>query len=296
MSATASGYHRVEQVMGLPVSLHLADSGPPADRHAELADDVFAWLRHVDAVFSTWRPESAISRLARSAAGLSDVDPEVAPILARCADLWRDTDGYFDAYATGALDPSGYVKGWAVQVASDRLAAAGAGNHQLNAGGDLVARGRPEPGRGWRIGIQHPFDPGAVAWILEGTDLVVATSGDYARGTHVTDPHTGRPATGLRSVTVVASAGGGSGGQLDLGTADAYATAAFAMGTAGLDWLARHTYPRGTLTDDAGRPVTAHCAVVTADGHAFTSPGLPLAADAESNVGETRWEHPHRRL
>jgi thiamine biosynthesis lipoprotein len=251
--------HRVEQVMGLPVSLHLADPAPPAPRCAELADQVYAWLRHVDAVFSTWKPDTPVSRLARGEVALSDVDGEIAGVLDRCADLWRDTDGYFDVYAGGALDPSGYVKGWAVQRASDLLTAAGAGNHQLNAGGDLVARGRPEPGRDWRIGIQHPSYPQALAWVVTGVDLVVATSGDYARGGHVLDPHTGAPATGLRSVTVVTGVD-----RLDLGTADAYATAAFAMGRSGAAWLAR----RGDL----------ECAVVTADGRAFTTPGLPVAA------------------
>jgi thiamine biosynthesis lipoprotein len=62
-------------------------------------------------------------------------------------------------------------------------------------------------------------------------ELAVATSGAYARGEHIVDPHTGRPPSGILSVTIVGR---------ELATADAYATAAFAMGP-GLapHWTAR---------------------------------------------------------
>lgn len=109
-------------------------------------------------------------------------------MLARCADLWGDTDGYFDAYATGRWDPSGYVKGWAAQVASDRLVAAGAGQHCLNAGGDVRVRGHSSSGQPWRIGVRHPWDASATCLVLTGTDLAVATSGVYERGHHVLIP------------------------------------------------------------------------------------------------------------
>jgi thiamine biosynthesis lipoprotein len=81
----------------------------------------------------------------------------------------------------------------------------------------------------WRIGIQHPFDRGAVAAVVHATDLAVATSGTYDRGEHIIDPHTGRPPEGLSSVTICGP---------DLGTADAYATAAFAMGRQAPRWTA----------------------------------------------------------
>ncbi|GAA5189116.1 FAD:protein FMN transferase [Rugosimonospora acidiphila] len=239
---------RVEHVMGMPVSLQLPDL-PTA---GALAEEAFGWLRHVDAVFSTYREDSEVSRLNRGE--IRSPGPEVAAVLDRCADLWRQTDGYFDVYATGRLDPSGYVKGWAVQVASDRLVAGGAADHFLNAGGDLCARGRAAPGAGWRVGVQHPFEPDGVAWVLEVTDRAVATSGRYARGNHIIDPRTGRPATALASVTVLGP---------ELGTADAYATAAFAMGEAGLGWLARLD----------GHP----SAVITTDGRAYRSDDLPVA-------------------
>jgi FAD:protein FMN transferase len=247
-----SGLRRVEQVMGTAISLELAGD-LPYPKLSLLADEVFGWLRLVDERFSTYRPASEVCRLDRGELRVEDCAADVRWVLDRCAWLWRETDGYFDAYATGRLDPSGYVKGWAVQVASDRLLGAGLADHCLNAGGDIRVRGHPEPGQPWRIGIRHPWEATAVCWVLAGTDLAIATSGTYERGTHVVDPRSGIPATALRSVTVVGA---------DLGSADAYATAALAMGTAGLDWLA------GLDGYES--------AVVTEDGRLFRSEGLPV--------------------
>ncbi|BCJ63550.1 FAD:protein FMN transferase [Polymorphospora rubra] len=255
------GLRRVEQVMGTAVSLDLAD--PLASSTLDdLADGVFAWLRLVDARFSTYLDDSEVCRLDRGALSTADASDDLRAVLGRCAELWGETDGYFDAYATGRLDPSGYVKGWAVQVASDRLLAAGAANHCLNAGGDVRVRGHASSGRPWRIGVRHPWHATKVAWVLAGTDLAVATSGVYERGHHVVDPRTGRAARGLRSVTVVGR---------DLGVADAYATAAVAMGRAGADWLAGR----------AGH----ECAVVADDATCLRSAGLPVVVDGAGGAG-----------
>ncbi|SBT65122.1 thiamine biosynthesis lipoprotein [Micromonospora sediminicola] len=229
--------------MGTAISLDLADELPAAVLH-ELAEDTFDWLREVDARFSTYRDDSEVCRLDRGELALADASDHLRAVLECCADLWSATDGFFDAYATGRLDPSGYVKGWAAQVASDRLLAAGAPNHCVNAGGDVRVRGHTATGEPWRIGVRHPWDPAATCLVLTGTDLAVATSGVYERGHHVVDPRRGTPAVGLRSVTVVGP---------DLGLADAYATAAVAMGEPGIAWLDRLPTPwqHAVVTDTA---------------------------------------------
>ncbi|KKJ95326.1 FAD:protein FMN transferase [Micromonospora sp. HK10] len=229
--------------MGTAISLDLADDLPAGTLHA-LAEETFGWLREVDARFSTYREDSEVCRVDRGELRPAEASADLRAVLARCADLWRETDGAFDAYATGRLDPSGYVKGWSAQVASDRLVAAGAPNHCLNAGGDVRVRGHSATGTPWRIGIRHPWDPTATCLVLAGTDLAVATAGNYERGHHVIDPHRGVPARGLRSVTVVGA---------DLGVADAYATAAMAMGEAGIGWLDRLPAPwqHAVITDNA---------------------------------------------
>ncbi len=245
----------VEHVMGTTVSIELVEDRP-ADELRELIADVCAWLHEVDARFSTYKPDSEVSRLRRGEITAADFSPDLRHVLSVCADLWRDTDGWFDAYAAGPLDPSGYVKGWSVEVASARLLAAGSTSHYINAGGDIRMRGRHPDGVPWRVGIRHPWEADKLSWVLAVTDGAVATSGTYERGDHVINPRTGQPAKGLRSVTVVGP---------DLALADAYATAALAMGEAGLPWLAK-------LATDG-----YDSAVVTDDGRAFSSAGLPAA-------------------
>lgn len=213
---------RIEHVMGMPVRVDIRD--PDVDRTA--VDDVFAWLRLVDATFSTYRRHSEISRLGRGELARADAHPHVRALLDRCEELRVETDGAFDVRAplAGALDPSGLVKGWAIERAAALLETAGAHRFLVDAGGDVTLRGGP-----WRVGIRHPHRRDRLAAVLTLRDGAVATSGAYERGPHIVDPFTGRAATGALSVTIVGP---------DLGTADAYATAAFAMGERGPAWTA----------------------------------------------------------
>jgi thiamine biosynthesis lipoprotein len=197
--------------MGMPVTV-VCDGGE---------EQVFAWLRWVDATFSTYREDSEICRIDRGELALRDADPDVRAVLARCDRLRVATGGYFDARAAGRLDPSGLVKGWAV----DRAAALLRGRFLIDAGGDVLVRGGP-----WRVGVRHPLEHDLLCAALELSDAAVATSGAYERGEHVLDPVGGGPARGALSVTVVAPS---------LGRADAYATAAFAMGRGGPAWTTR---------------------------------------------------------
>jgi thiamine biosynthesis lipoprotein len=212
----------VRHIMGMPIGIDVRDDGIDVE-------PAFAWLRQVDATFSTYRDDSEIARLDRGELTLAECSPEVDEVLTHCLELERATGGYFSARPAGRLDPSGLVKGWAVAAAADRLAAAGARSFCINAGGDVVARGRPEPDARWRIGIRHPTELDRLAAVVEVEDLAVATSGEYEQGAHILDPHTGAPPAGLLSVTIAGP---------DLGTADAYATAAFAMGADGPAWTA----------------------------------------------------------
>jgi thiamine biosynthesis lipoprotein len=229
------------------------------DQRSSPADAIgaaVAWLRDVDAEFSTYRPDSAVSRFDRGELLPSTASDDMRWIIQRCELLKRETGGFFDAYANGPFDPSALVKGWAVQRAADGLRAAGIQRFCVTAGGDVVAHGRPDAERPWRIGVRHPHDARAVARIVEADgDLGVATSGLYERGDHIVDPTSGRTPEGVLSVTVVGP---------DLGTADAYATAAFAMGTDGPGW---------TLGLDGYEAMT-----ILEGEIVLTTPGFPVAA------------------
>src|SRR5437660_266794 len=181
-----SDLRRVEEVMGTMISVDVRDA-PDAD--APL-DEMFNWLRWVDDTFSTYEQDSPISRLGRGEISLDDCVNDVALVLDMCETLRAATGGYFDARASGALDPSGLVKGWSVERASGILVSHGLARHCINAGGDVRVRGEPEPGRPWGIGVVHPFDRESLTIVVEGCDIAVATSGAAERGAHVYDPHT----------------------------------------------------------------------------------------------------------
>ena len=225
---------RVEQIMGMPIVIDARGvaSGHPA------VEAAFGSLRDADRVFSTYRPGSDVCRLNRGEITVAEAHPDLADVLNRCADLNVLTNGYFDIHGIlprspaepDPVDPSGLVKGWAVERAGAILDAAGVRTWCINAGGDVLLRGHPEPEEGWRVGIRHPFEHERVAAVVEIEDAAVATSGAYERGEHVLDPHTGLPPAGVLSVTIVGP---------ELAVADAYATAVFAMGRDGARWAGR---------------------------------------------------------
>ncbi|MHB8643044.1 MAG: FAD:protein FMN transferase [Gaiellaceae bacterium] len=221
MMVALPGVRRIEHVMGMPVIVDVRDDAGDAVIDPVL-DSLFAWLRFVDATFSTYKGDSEISRLNRGELALEDTHSDVRWVLERCEDLRVETDGYFDANADGSLDPSGLVKGWSIERAAGILEHAGLRNFALNAGGDIAVRGGALPEDDmWRVGIQHPLQRDKIAATVAISDGAIATSGEYERGQHVLDPHTRRPPEGVLSVTIVGP---------DLATADAYATAAFARG------------------------------------------------------------------
>lgn len=221
-----------EEVMGTVFSFDVRGGDPDAVRAALGA--AVAGLHRVDEVFSTYREDSQVSRLAREEIGVGDCDPEVAEVLELAAEAERVSDGWFSTRYRGLLDPTGIVKGWSAERAARALARVpGVSGVSVNGGGDVQMTGAPEPTRAWRVGIADPLRPGGLAAVISAAgaaELAVATSGTAERGAHIVDPRTGRSAvTDLVAVTVVGPR---------LTWADCWATAAFAMGSrAGLAWL-----------------------------------------------------------
>jgi thiamine biosynthesis lipoprotein len=225
----------VEQIMGLPISVHLrgdslAGSGAvqPAVERAVAA--VFAELREVDALFSTYRPDSQVSAINRGALGPDDYHPWLRTVIDLCREARERTDGYFDAWLPGPgagavrFDPSGLVKGWAVERAASHLRDLDPLDFCLNAGGDIVVSGE------WKVGVENPTDPGRLLATLTVVDGAVATSGSAHRGGHIVVPRTGAAAQGVAAVTVTGQS---------LTWADVLATAAVARGVRVVDWIAR---------------------------------------------------------
>lgn len=238
-----------ETVMGTVVTFDVRDRAPAA----AAIDTACRWLHDVDRTFSTYRPDSAIRRLDRGELLPMNADEDVDRVLNACAALHRESRGAFDVRATGRLDPSAYVKGWAAQRAATILEHHGLRHFQINAGGDVVVRGDAErPDEGWRIGIRHPTEPDRVAGVAHLRNTAIATTARYERGDHVVFAVARRPADDVSSVTVVAD---------DLGWADAWSTALFAAGTDRLALL-------DTRTDLEAMIVAGETVTIT--------PGFPL--------------------
>lgn len=219
----------VEQVMGMPVSVHLrGEVGSPAADAA--VAQVFAHLRKVDEVFSTWREDSELSRALRGDLDPRDAHPWLAQVRELCTVAELRTGGLFSAHtADGSYDPTGLVKGWAVEGAAAHLAHVPGISFCLGAGGDLVAgSGYGAAPATWRIGIEDPNDRSRVAATVELTRGGLATSGTAARGAHILDPRSGR---------VVDRAGSASVWGPTLLWADVWATALFVDPVAGVEAL-----------------------------------------------------------
>lgn len=223
----------VEQIMGMPISVHLR--GPdPVGAGSEAVQAVFAQLREVDRVFSTWKADSEVSRLQRGELDVTQCAPEVREVVQLCAEAKERTEGWFDAWLPGPnggprrFDPTGLVKGWAIERAGDLLAAVPEHDFLINAGGDITVGCHRTDTPPWTIGIENPADRSRLVATAPLRTGGVATSGTAARGAHILDPTTGLPATALGSVTVIGPS---------LMWADVYATAAFARGPACADWL-----------------------------------------------------------
>jgi thiamine biosynthesis lipoprotein len=242
----------VEHVMGMPISLALRG------RHTDDAAARAAWaqvmtgLREADRVFSTYRPDSAVSLLARGDIDLEDCPPEVAEVLA-LADLARiSSGGAFDVRRPGpdggiVLDPSGVVKGWAVEQAARALTDLADTDFCLSAGGDMTCRTVDPDGRPWRIGVEDPADPRRLLAVVPVFTGAVATSGTAHRGQHLVDARTGLPPAGVASVTVIAGS---------LTWADVDATAAYAQGRDAARWLETRPGRSGLVVWDDGTTTT----------------------------------------
>jgi FAD:protein FMN transferase len=194
----------------------------------ETVRSVEAELDRIDRLFSTYRPDSQIARLNAGQIRLADCSPEVREVLAACADAERRTAGWFTARYAAGIDPTGIVKGWAIQRASDLLIAAGSTCHAINGGGDVLVVADPAADEPWRIGVPAGLGPDYPLRVLADHNFATATSGNSERPGEIRSPFTGTPSLTWSTFSVWGP---------DIVEADALATAAVAMGRTAVEWL-----------------------------------------------------------
>lgn len=226
--------------MGMPITLEVADGSVT---QADL-DFVFAYFTSVDERFSTYKETSEVSQINRGELRPAQYSEDMKTILALSEQTKKETNGYFDIEHDGIIDPSGIVKGWAIQHGAHLLKARGLRNFYIDAGGDIQVAGTKD-GHPWRVGIRNPFNRAEHVKILALTDEGIATSGTAIRGQHIYDPyHPDRPLVDVMSISVIGP---------NVYDADRFATAAFAMGTKGIAFIAKLAGFEGYMIDAHAR-------------------------------------------
>jgi thiamine biosynthesis lipoprotein len=223
--------------MGMPVTLEVVDETATE----QSLEEVFAYFDYIDRKFSTYKEESEISAINRGELALENASADMQTVFALAEQTKRETDGYFDIRRNGAIDPSGLVKGWAIQNAAEIFRRNGFRNFYVDAGGDVQVAGKNNRGKEWRVGIRNPFDMNEIVKVLAVSDCGVATSGTYVRGQHIYNPKSGAASIPeIVSLTVIGA---------NIYEADRFATAVFAMGREGIAFVERLDGFEGYMID-----------------------------------------------
>ena len=226
--------------MGMPITIEVLDSSVTQDD----LDKVFAYFVSVDDIFSTYKDTSEISKINRGELSAAQYSEDMKTILALSEETKKDTCGYFDIQHNGIVDPSGIVKGWAIQNAAHMLEAWGFRHFYVDAGGDIQVSGNKD-GRPWRVGIRNPFNRTENVKVLALTNCGIATSGTAIRGQHIYDPYNrDTMLLDVASITVIGP---------NIYQADRFATAAFAMGKKGIQFIEKLVGFEGYMIDAHAR-------------------------------------------
>jgi len=236
----------VRHLLGMPFSIHVRGHDALDPAMDEQVTAALGVVRDVDRRFSPFRPDSEISLFNGGLLSLENASPELRELVSLCEQARTATGGAFDAELPDArgrrrLDPSGLLKGWAVERAAAALGPVAGHDWVVSAGSDLMIS--CVPGSSWRVGIQDPADPTRLLRVLELSAGAVATSGSARQGARIVHAASGEPADGVRAVTVV--------GPSPVWT-DAFATAGVVKGTGAFAWLSALPGYEGAVVERDG--------------------------------------------
>jgi thiamine biosynthesis lipoprotein len=225
--------------MGMPVTLDIVDATPDA------LEKIFNYFTSIDERFSTYKTDSEISKINRGEIKPDEYSLDMQEVFELSEQTKHDTNGYFDIKTPeGLIDPSGLVKGWAINNAANLLLEQGYKNFWVEAGGDIQTSGMNDMGKEWSVGIRNPFAPEEIIKIIYPQGRGVVTSGNYIRGNHIYNPLTNSEAmSDMVSITVIGP---------NVYEADRYATAAYAMGTKGIQFIEHLSGFEGYAIDSKG--------------------------------------------
>lgn len=227
-------------MMDMPITIEITD----LVRTESIFREVFNYFKYIDDKFSTFKEKSEITKVNNGLLKKDKWSRDMKEVIRLCERTKKETNGYFDISKDGKLDPSGLVKGWAVYNAADYLKKEGFKNFYVEAGGDIQAYGRNKENSEWTIGIRNPFNRNEIVKVLRVSDKGVATSGTYIRGQHIYNPFKRKEEIkDIVSLTVVGP---------NVFEADRFATAAFAMGKEGINFIENLSGFEGYMIDSKG--------------------------------------------
>lgn len=231
-------------IMGMPITVEILES-PDGKRSESTLEKVFDYFIYVDRKFSTYKEDSEIMRINRKEILPEDYSQDMREILVLAEKTKAETDGYFDIVnKNGIMDPSGVVKGWSISRASEIIEKDGFKNYYVDAGGDIQIGGVNKENKAWKIGIENPFKPGEIIKTVFLNNQGIATSGTYLRGQHIYNPKDkDKEITEIVSLSVIGK---------DILEADRFATPAFAMGKAGINFIENVKGLEGYMVDNKG--------------------------------------------
>lgn len=231
--------------MAMPVTVTIAKQNEADDEEKYLAkvDEVFVYFNHIDQTFSPFITTSEISLINQKNLEPVDASIEVQNILNLCEISKLETNGYFNVYRNGKLDPSGIVKGWAIYQGAEILKKAGFENYYVEIAGDIQVSGHPDSEPSWKIGIRSPFNFNEIIKIVYLNNEGIATSGSYMLGNHIYNSVDNQKLNEIVSLTVIGP---------NVYEADRFATAAFAMGSRGIEFIENYPGLEGFAIDHTG--------------------------------------------
>ena len=231
---------QTRSIMGMHITIEIIDSQVTIKD----IEAIFNYFVSIDTVFSPYKKTSEVSQINDGRVKPQDMSNEMKHILYLAEKTKKETQGFFDIYQNGRLDPSGIVKGWAIWQASLMLEKKGFKNFYVDAGGDVQVKGKNAEGQPWVIGIQNPFNLTEIVKVIALENKGIATSGTAIRGQHIYNPH--QPNILISEVVSLTVIGP------NVYEADRFATAAFAMEQKGIYFIKSLPGFEGYMIDSKG--------------------------------------------
>lgn len=242
--------NKVINQMNIPFTIKLATKDPDEIVMGQLksvSEQIDERLHQIDLDFSPFRYDSLVSKFQRGDQSPLMESSDFQSVYAQATLAEQMTDSIFTPYFAGRFDPTGLVKGWAIEQVFDQylkplLKDPKIEAVSLNGGGDMKLATAPNSDFRWGIGIENPDDLKQIIATYYLKNGSVATSGNSKRGEHIIRMHENE----VKQVTVVSNS---------LVDADVWATVGISAGIDKFSTMINEYNLSGLLIDKERNPL-----------------------------------------